>query len=154
LSSLSKVKLSIRRIRRWRLCTLLGGLKWTLMQKYYKMTEESPAYIAALVLDPNSKWSYVESNWKREWVTSARSMMDYLWEKYKPDPLQSLASIASQPEESGKNAFSQWKKRHQSTPNVEDEYKRYCAAEVTYYVKPRYWGLERLSKRAILISVD
>jgi hypothetical protein len=64
---------------------------WAKMETYYKMTEESPAYIAALVLDPNSEWSYVESNWNREWVASARSMMDNLWEDYKPDPLQSSA---------------------------------------------------------------
>ena len=28
---------------------------WAKMEKYYKMTDESPAYIAAIVLDPNAK---------------------------------------------------------------------------------------------------
>jgi hypothetical protein len=32
------------------------------MEKYYNITKESPAYIAAIVLDPNLKWKYVETN--------------------------------------------------------------------------------------------
>jgi len=115
---------------------------WAKMEKYYNMTEESPAYIAALVLDPNSKWKYIESNWKREWVTQARVMMDSLWDDYKPNPQASMTSTLA-PEASSKNAFSQWKKRHQSTPSSEDEYRRYCASECTYEVNPRSWWLEK-----------
>jgi len=32
------------------------------MEKYYKMTDESPAYIAAIVLNPNAKWKYIKNN--------------------------------------------------------------------------------------------
>jgi hypothetical protein len=109
---------------------------WAKMEKYYKMTDESPAYIAALVLDPNSKWKYVESNWKKQWVTKARRMMDNLWEEYKPGIPSSSTPFAT-PALPGKNAFSQWKKRYQAAPNLEDEYKRYCASECTYDVDPR-----------------
>jgi hypothetical protein len=38
---------------------------WAKMEKYYNITEESPTYITILVLDPNSKWKYIESNWKK-----------------------------------------------------------------------------------------
>ena len=48
------------------------------MEKYYKMTNKSPTYITALVLDPNLKWKYVESNQKKQQVTKARRMMDNL----------------------------------------------------------------------------
>jgi hypothetical protein len=57
---------------------------WAKMEKYYRMTDESPAYTTGLVLDPNSKWAYIENNWKKEWVPNARIMMDKLWEEYKP----------------------------------------------------------------------
>jgi hypothetical protein len=105
------------------------------------MTDESPAYIAALVLDPNSKWKYVERNWKKQWVTKARRMMENLWEEYKPGIPSSTPFVT--PVLSGKNAFSQWKKRYQAAPNLEDEYKRYCASEYTYDVDPRAWWLEK-----------
>jgi hypothetical protein len=44
---------------------LMFNSRWAKMEKYYNLTEESPAYIAALVLDPNSKWKYVEANWQK-----------------------------------------------------------------------------------------
>jgi hypothetical protein len=36
--------------------------KWAKMEKYYALTDESLAYIAALILDPNLKWKYIKSN--------------------------------------------------------------------------------------------
>jgi hypothetical protein len=41
---------------------LMYNSGWAKMEKYYNMMEESPAYITVLVLDPNSKWKYIESN--------------------------------------------------------------------------------------------
>jgi hypothetical protein len=34
---------------------------WSKFDKYYRLTEESPAYTAALVLNPKRKWRYVEN---------------------------------------------------------------------------------------------
>ena len=50
------------------------------------MTKESPAYITAIILDPNLKWKYVETNQKHEQVLKARAMIEDLWEEYKPNP--------------------------------------------------------------------
>jgi hAT family protein len=119
---------------------------WAKMEKYYNMTDESPSYIVALVLDPNTKWQYIESNWKRDWVPKAKIMAEDLWGEYKPS-----TSTSSKPtiptetalEPSGKNTFMLWRKRHQATPNVEDEYKRYCTSECTYDIDPRTWWLEK-----------
>ena len=36
------------------------------IEKYYNMTNESPVYIAVIILDPNAKWKYIENNWKKE----------------------------------------------------------------------------------------
>ena len=81
------------------------------MEKYYKMTNKSPAYIAALILNPNSKWKYIENNWKKEWVLSVRTMMDDLWEEYKPPSFLTPTTTATLGR-SSQNAFSQWKKWH------------------------------------------
>jgi hypothetical protein len=36
---------------------------WAVMQKYYNLTDESPAYVAAVVMDPRRKWDYFERHW-------------------------------------------------------------------------------------------
>jgi hypothetical protein len=32
-------------------------------QKYYTLTNDSPAYVAAVIMDPTKKWSYFEEQW-------------------------------------------------------------------------------------------
>ncbi|KAM4064711.1 transposase-like protein [Hirsutella rhossiliensis] len=39
---------------------------WAKMDKYYCLTDESPAYVAAIVLHPSHKWHYIHENWKKE----------------------------------------------------------------------------------------
>lgn len=36
---------------------------WNVLNKYYNLTDESPAYVAAVVMDPRRKWQYFEKNW-------------------------------------------------------------------------------------------
>jgi hypothetical protein len=33
---------------------------WSKIEKYYNLTDESPAYIIALVLNPSMKWAFVQ----------------------------------------------------------------------------------------------
>lgn len=118
---------------------------WSKLEKYYNMTDESPAYVAAIVLDPNSKWTYIENNWRKTRQNKSKKMMEKLWKEYKPVVSSSTSSTTSTPaplETFEKNAFATWKKRHQAIPSVEDEYKRYCAAECTFDVDPRTWWME------------
>ena len=48
---------------------------WIMMDKYYMLTDQSPAYVIALVLNPWFKWHYIEKKWSQhpEWITKARS---------------------------------------------------------------------------------
>jgi hypothetical protein len=32
------------------------------LDKYYRLTDESPAYVAAIVLHPSHKWHYIYEN--------------------------------------------------------------------------------------------
>jgi len=45
------------------------------MDKYYRKTEETPVYVATLVLDPKYKWGYIEKNWPPEWHLRAKQQM-------------------------------------------------------------------------------
>ena len=35
---------------------------WSKLNKYYQLTEETPVYVAALVLNPRFKWQYINNN--------------------------------------------------------------------------------------------
>lgn len=51
------------------------------MAKYYRLSDSSPAYIAALILHPSRQWQYIERNWDANWVKSAKAQMNDFWEK-------------------------------------------------------------------------
>ncbi|KAF6518360.1 hypothetical protein HZS61_002438 [Fusarium oxysporum f. sp. conglutinans] len=57
---------------------------WAKLDKYYRLTDESPAYVAAIVLHPSHKWHYIQENWKKEWAESSKKLMETLWNDYKP----------------------------------------------------------------------
>jgi len=39
---------------------------WAKMDKYYKLTDKTPVYIAAMVLYPSRKWKWIKKHWKTE----------------------------------------------------------------------------------------
>jgi hypothetical protein len=55
---------------------------WSKLDKYYSMTEDTPAYSAAVCLHPSYKLSYFTSNWSDhpEWIDSAEQQVRSLWE--------------------------------------------------------------------------
>lgn len=114
---------------------------WAKLDKYYGLTEESPAYAAALVLNPSFKWVYVRKNWQSGWVKTAEKMVQDLWDKqYKP---QGVSIPAVSTTQSTTNSFKLWKMRQQSTPNHDDEYARYCATEIVGVTDARQWWMEK-----------
>jgi hypothetical protein len=57
---------------------------WEKMKKYYGLTSKSPAYAAAVVLDPSQKWDYLEKAWESDWLPPARAAVEKLWnEEYR-----------------------------------------------------------------------
>ena len=48
---------------------------WSKLDKYYTKTNDSTAYIAALVLDPCIKWEYITSTWQPEWIPDAKALV-------------------------------------------------------------------------------
>ncbi|KJZ68761.1 hypothetical protein HIM_11845 [Hirsutella minnesotensis 3608] len=97
------------------------------MNKYYCLTDESPAYVAAIVLHPSHKWHYVHESWK-EWVESSKKMIIALWEDYKPVeaslPLDKIPAAA--------NEFLNWRNKHLQPALIVDEYEHYCQSERVY----------------------
>jgi len=62
--------------------------RWSKLDKYYQMTEDTSIYVAALVLNPWYKWAYINKNWaKKKWIIRVKRMVQDLWELYKPEDI-------------------------------------------------------------------
>jgi hAT family C-terminal dimerisation region/BED zinc finger len=117
---------------------------WKKMNKYYELSDKSPAYVAAIILHPSRKWRWIEKHWKPEWIPSAKQKMKTFWEtKYKPDEasMTSLATATALPMKPP-NEFLQWLDEEDDI-TIGDEYTRYCALPQVPGVKQGYkWWLE------------
>jgi len=119
---------------------------WGKLDKYYRLTDESPAYVAAIVLHPSHKWHYVQENWKKEWVESSKKLMETLWDEYKPVeppvPQPQTPSITT-------NEFLNWRNKHLQPTLLIDEYERYCNSERVYgFTSALTWWLEDTQQKS------
>ena len=144
---------------------------FTKLLKYWNKTDRSPAYIAAIVLDPTVKWQHFDT-WDPQWRPDMRSTMKQFWEtQYRSSTGLSSYSPTTQVSSTAKtqNKYFEWKERQrrlQSTANSQsafndDEYSRYCNSEplvleeegvtaLDYWLKPiQRSRLPLLSKMAI-----
>ena len=115
---------------------------WSKLDKYYQMTEDTPVYVAALVLNPRYKWQYINKNWgKKKWIKKSKKMMQDLWELYK---LVDLDLEPSQPELKTDNQFLLFLDEQDGDVEViEDEYTHYCAQPIIKKLhNARDWWLQ------------
>jgi hypothetical protein len=69
---------------------------WAKIDKYYKLTDKTLVYLAALVLHPSRKWKYIENHWNEEWVPVGKERVKDFWEKaYKPASSTSSTSATA-----------------------------------------------------------
>lgn len=66
------------------------NLGWMKMDEYYTLTDDSPAYLATLVLHPAFRWSTVESQWidHLDWLVRGKTTVQALWEEYRKLPVE------------------------------------------------------------------
>jgi hypothetical protein len=66
------------------------NLGWMKMDQYYTLTEDSPAYLATLVLHPAFRWSTIESQWidHPDWLARGKTAVQALWEEYRRLPVE------------------------------------------------------------------
>ena len=64
-------------------------LGWIKMDECYTLTEDSPVYLAALVLHPAFRWSTVEAQWidHPDWLVRGKTAVEALWEEYRTFPV-------------------------------------------------------------------
>lgn len=130
---------------------------WYALDKYYKLTDDSPIYTAALLLHPSYRKQYLTSTWPKAWVKPAVQRVKELWkEKYaliKVDngaqtPVTSQAPISF---------FQQQQELLQRRHHLNDEFEVFIEQSSIAVVNAITWWLEetqqrtfpRLSKMAI-----
>jgi hypothetical protein len=118
---------------------------WRKLDKYYQLTDDSPAYVAAIILHPQHKWQYVQTNWQEEWIEPAKKLMRSLWDEYKPvntSPAQPTTTLRST------NDFLLWMSHQYQDELPIDEYERYCRAERVQVDSALGWWLEETQQKA------
>ncbi|CAC9885918.1 unnamed protein product [Aureobasidium pullulans] len=65
------------------------NLAWKKLDEYYQKTDQSPVYVAAVVLHPGLKWKYIEKVWRDRpaWIVQARRNVEDLWQEYASLPI-------------------------------------------------------------------
>jgi hypothetical protein len=60
------------------------NLAWQKLHEYYSKTDQSPVYVAAVVLHPDLKWNWLEKAWRGRpgWISRARVEVNKLWLEY------------------------------------------------------------------------
>ncbi|KAM0664338.1 hypothetical protein ACQRIU_006921 [Beauveria bassiana] len=138
---------------------------WAKLADYYELTEDSPVYSAATVLNPSSKWAYMEKTWedKAEWIERAKSRVAQLWR----DSYKSTSSLpvlrpgsAEEPTTRRLNGYKMWMNEQKATIfNMDDdEYEVYCREPVVMTSDPLKWWLELAQRKRFpslsLMAID
>jgi hypothetical protein len=111
---------------------------WKLLDRYYNLTETSPVYVAAVVLNPQLKWSFLEQLWEHrsDWISEAHKAVEHLWTTSYKDRNPKLAGTSREtrvtvPDMDILEQFlSQRSDCRPLAQLLADEYEDYC------YIKP------------------
>ena len=105
---------------------------WFAFDKYYKLTDKTPAYASALLLNPTLRKGYLDDHWQAleerdpgtidRAIEAARS----LWKKeYKYKPVNGEQVQQTDPDLI-KNAYERWKyKKQLERASTDDEFERF-----------------------------
>ncbi|KAF5988483.1 high-osmolarity-induced transcription protein 1 [Fusarium bulbicola] len=135
---------------------------WHVFDKYYQLSDESPAYAAALILHPSRGKALTQKNWPKAWHKKIFTGVKKLWEdEYKNLPtVYTTPSIVPVLELDEYDLLAQELNVIGTEPDV-DEYETYTSQPpIPIDCSPLVWWLRdeqkercpRLSKMAIDIS--
>jgi hAT family C-terminal dimerisation region len=122
---------------------------WRKMDKYYRLTDKTPAYVAAVVLNPSLKWDYINAEWLVSEVTDAKKAMKEFWEDhYKPTGITPNQETQPNTTSTPAGSLAAHLRRHQAARAIPtNEYEHYIQQEPEYNVEdPLKWWLEETQR--------
>lgn len=107
------------------------------LEQYYAKTDENVAIIAALVMNPTIKWTYLMRKWTGEaeilWLRRAQGKVQCLWDIYKNRDISTnipdTTNVSTATDDSIDSFLRPPQTPHESEP-IDDEYDRYCRSPV------------------------
>lgn len=125
---------------------------WNHIEKYYNMLDTSPAYYAAAILDPCTKWGWFEQEWendtvKADWLVSAKEKVKKLWEEEYKGVTSSIQSDKETPDTDAFVKVREHKRIKTNRPVPTDRYMIYCNTDRDTALKTgrdnalAYWNL-------------
>lgn len=63
------------------------NMGWYVLNKYYKSSDEAPAYTTALLLHSRRRLKYIDINWVSSWREPALTAAREIWAKHKDLPI-------------------------------------------------------------------
>lgn len=139
-------------------------LAWDKLDYYYGLTDRSPVYIAAVVLNPFLKWKFFDTKWhdRKDWLVVAREEVKRLWETdYKDETIAQSNDLVSNEQDQSmpSSVYPSLTDSQDSTwlafmapllqvkghSNALDEYEQYCKEEIldTEVDVLSWWGQQR-----------
>ena len=102
----------------------------------YAKTDENVVIVAALVMNPTIKWTYLKRKWtcheERQWLRNTQAKIQRLWDMYKDRDL-TVNESSTQPGTSMDHSIDNFLRppptMDDSEP-IDDEYDRYCRCTV------------------------
>jgi hypothetical protein len=111
---------------------------WAVLDKYYNLTDQSTAYVLAVVLNPQYKWAFFDGSWalRPEWLNTAKTKVQALWDDYKERHLGSQAgpqvmpvAVSPKPDYSKPQPLTAYMNRMAARPTrpvtIADDYERW-----------------------------
>jgi hypothetical protein len=125
-------------------------LAWNKTQEYYKKTDASIAWMAALVLHPRWKWSFFEEHWtggEARFVTAGRTKLKKLWEdQYKKQVVIRVEEHTPEPTSEERDwmadildEMAPTLTRAQQRSSRRDHFQQYLDEPVTMKAPLAYW---------------
>lgn len=118
---------------------------WQKMDKYYSKTDDSPAYAAALFLNPARKWQYINRFWKPSWQELAKQKVRKLWddEYAPPTDTSTFLRASTTTTTTTTNEFELWLQELDRPTAAVDEFDHYSTTDrVSGYENALDWWLE------------
>ena len=101
------------------------------LDRYYNKIRQIPVYLCAVILDPSSKFEFIESTlWTADEIKLVKEKVISVWQDvYKTQDRPSSSSTKIPGPESMKKKFDQWRASRRKTVQV-DQLEQYLAAPV------------------------
>jgi hypothetical protein len=127
---------------------------WYVFDKYYKLTDETPLYAAAVLLHPFYRKQYLDEHWRRSWIEPSITRARDLWkDEYAARDAggsdnSKEEATAAEAERQEEPSFFQLQRRLLQRPrSSEDEFDRFIKGQQLQPADPLSWWLEPTQQR-------